>query len=147
MSTYERLRDHLWAIDDLEYSGPAPAAAVDTAERALGPLPEDYILFLREFGSVSVHHWEIYGVGPEVPPYLDVVVMTMEERATGGLPNDLIAIMNDGAGNLTCMTSAERSTRGIVLWWHSPAGREDPLAGSFTDWLLELVQRRGRTTD
>jgi hypothetical protein len=67
---YEELRDGLRARP--EAGTPLPPQEIDLAERRLGSLPEDYRAFLDDFGwGVGPH--EVFGLGVDIPPYLDVV--------------------------------------------------------------------------
>ncbi|WP_375546595.1 SMI1/KNR4 family protein [Actinophytocola gossypii] len=72
------------------------------AERALGPFPGGYREFLSEFGWLEFGSCEVYGLGSGKPDYMDVVRMTLSERAQPAvpLPESWVCVMNDGAGNL-----------------------------------------------
>ncbi len=86
----------------------ATAAEIAEAEARLGPLPSDYKRFLSEFGWVHFGYDDIYGLGSELPyPEYSVLATTVRERESFGLPASLIAISNDGGGNLSCFKVAE----------------------------------------
>jgi SMI1-KNR4 cell-wall len=62
---------------DKELGSGATQADITEAEAALGTrFPERYNAFLREFGWGGVGLWELFGVGPSVPDYLNVVRIT-----------------------------------------------------------------------
>jgi hypothetical protein len=135
---YEELRRALRSRNDLEPGTPASPAEIDAVVAQLGDLPPDYRAFLGEFGWVSFGAYEIFGTGTGVPPYLDVVHMTESERDEGGLGSGLVAIMNDGGGNLACIDcrSAASEFR-IVLWLHETSHRDGPSAqaATFSEFL------------
>lgn len=120
---------------------------IRSAEGVVGQFPDDYRYFLREYGWVSVEHLEIYGLGSAIPAYLDVVRMTLLERAEPGspIPGSYVCVMNDGSGNLFCF-DADKSKGGagspIVLWDHELGPDQQPeiKAGSFEVWLANLLE-------
>jgi hypothetical protein len=139
---YEALSRALRSRNDLEAGSPASLADIEAVVGRLGELPADYRAFLGEFGWASVGPHEIFGTGPGVPPYLDVAHMTESERDEGGLEPGLVAIMNDGGGNLTCIDGRACSSGfGIVLWDHETAHRDGPRpqAETFSAFLAEIV--------
>src|SRR5687768_6924200 len=82
---------------------------IDAAEKILGcTIRGDYRQFLSTFGWGGASHFEIYGVGSDVPPYLDLVRTTRSERTemTPRLPEYLLPLMNDGGGNHYCLDLA-----------------------------------------
>lgn len=120
---------------------------IRSAEDVVGQFPDDYRYFLREYGWVSVGHLEIYGLGSAIPGYLDVVRMTLLERAESGspIPDSYVCVMNDGSGNLFCFDvdrSRERAGSPIILWDHElgPDQRPEIKARSFEVWLANLLE-------
>jgi hypothetical protein len=70
--------------------------------------------------------------------------MTGIERGQGGLPGDLVPVMNDGGGNLTCLVvvSGDPDKLGsVVLWDHetSPQTGPEGVHRSFCGWLSDLA--------
>jgi SMI1-KNR4 cell-wall len=133
---YEELRDALRARPDLEAGTPLPPEEIDAAIRRLGNLPDDYRAFLEDFGWVSFGPHEVFGLGADIPPYLDVVRVNESEWTEGQLPRHLVAVMNDGGGNLSCIDQTA-----VVLWDHevSPTKGPLPLASSFSDLLRRVL--------
>jgi SMI1-KNR4 cell-wall len=141
---YDELREALRARPDLEAGTPLPPQEIDLAERRLGRLPEDYRAFLEELGWVSLGPHEVFGLGVDIPPYLDVVRVNESEWTEGQLPRHLVAVMNDGAGNLSCIDLAappEGDAQTVVLWDHevSPSEGPIPLASTFSDLLGRVL--------
>jgi hypothetical protein len=73
---YDELRSVLAVRDDLERGSGAAPEDVLRAAGLLGELPEDYRRFLVEFGWIAVGSFEIFGLGDDVPDYLNVVTVT-----------------------------------------------------------------------
>lgn len=106
MATYPELsaslavlaRDRGTGVDD---------RAIGAAEARLGRFPDDYRAFLNEYGWVGVRSYEIYGLGEDVPPYLDVVRLTLAERTEPAIPLSagFVGVMNNGAGHTPQMQS------------------------------------------
>jgi hypothetical protein len=139
---YHELSEALRSRGDLEAGTPASPAEIDAVVRRIGELPADYRAFLAEFGWVSFGAYEIFGAGAGVPRYLDVVHMTESEWDEGGLLRGLVAIMNDGGGNLTCIERQAGSAEfKIVLWDHeaAPHGGPSPQAPTFSAFVAGIL--------
>ena len=105
---------------------------------------ELYRAFLLDFGWVSLGPHEVLGLGVGIPPYLDVVLVNESEWDDGQLPRHLVAVMNDGAGNLSCINCAAVSNGhpiAIVLWDHETGPTEGPipLAKTFSELMGEVL--------
>lgn len=149
-STIDNVLDRIRKMEDVEIGRGATDAEIRAAEEKLGVcFPEDYKRFLKEFGWVSIGSEEIYGLGTDVPSYLDVVKETYWEREESGLPvpKSLVPIRNDGAGNLDCLAThlLEGGRCPVVVWYHELGLDQEleKMAESFTDWLEELLYRFG----
>jgi hypothetical protein len=104
-----------------------------------------YRRFLQRFGWGGVGSFELYGLGSDVPPHLDLVAVTESERREmrPALPVHLIPLMNDGGGNLYCLDSRGEGEPGVVFWDHS-AGEEqkpEPVAPDFVSWMAERLEQ------
>lgn len=102
-------------------------------------LPLSYEEFLGEFGWGSVDHWEIFGLGSDVPPYLDLIRTTLAERRAGLSPY-LVPVMNDGGGNLYCLDTSRfaEDECPIVLWNHEDQ-KTHCIASDFAVWVLRKL--------
>ena len=98
--------------DGHDAGSPVGDAQIEAAERELGAFPEPYRRFVREFGWLEIAGCTVYGLGDDVPPFLDVVRETLAERQDfePGLDDGYIAIGPDGAGNLWCVETAAAGT-------------------------------------
>ncbi len=142
---YADLRDALFADPTLEHGSGATEQDLESAIAALGRLPDDYQEFAREFGWVAFRGYEIYGIGQDLLARHSLVQTTVDERALFGLPSHLIAIMNDGGGNLFCFdTRAEPALRDAVFFRDHETGFGSGVlkieADSFSAWLLDLLR-------
>lgn len=118
--------------------------SVAAAERALGLVfPRSLREYLRRFGHLVIGHFELFGLGEGIPPFLDLVKMTQCERTESGcpVPVDLVPLLNDGGGNLYCIGTRGASTGKIYFWDHEagPGQEPDEWAGSLEEWLGELL--------
>ncbi|PNW08089.1 hypothetical protein C1632_15070 [Microbacterium testaceum] len=121
----------------------ATAAEIAEAEARLGPLPSDYKRFLSEFGWVHFGYDDIYGLGSELPyPEYSVLATTVRERESFGLPASLIAISNDGGGNLSCFKVAEfgQEPDGAVFVHYHENGDLIRKSNSFIDYVGDLLR-------
>jgi cell wall assembly regulator SMI1 len=126
---------------------PATDANVADAERALGvELPAELRAYLRHFGWIVVDGTLVFGLGPDVLPYADLVQITRSERTemSLALPPYLLPLSNDGSGNLHCIDLRPGPPQGsIVAWDHDRGADQKPelLAPTFEQWLRDLAGR------
>lgn len=138
----ERLRNH----PDCDYGVGAREEQIVLAEKALDiQFPSSYRQFLREFGWCSIGFREIFGLGDDVPSWLDVAYVTESERREmrPPLPKDLLPVFNDGGGNLACINTAAGSVDigAMVFWDHDKDADQTPevLEPNFVTWLESLL--------
>jgi hypothetical protein len=138
--SFERLRHLLESRLDRQLGKGASEPEIIVAEKRLGiGLHGEYRDFLRTFGWGGAADIEIFGLGADVPPYLDVVRIAESERTemATNLPVALVPIMNDGGGNLYCIDT--RSDEPTVVFWDHEAGslqRPSVASATFSDWLM-----------
>lgn len=142
MDSFSELEARLLRFSSREFGTGASADALAAAERALGVTIEgSYRRFLMRFGWGGVEHLEVNGLG--APPHLDLVRLTRSERAEmePGLPDHLLPLMNDGAGNLLCLDTRIMGEPPVVFWDHEagPEQTPDKVAQSFSLWLTGLL--------
>ena len=84
---------------------------------------------------------ELYGLGDDVPKYLDLKRVTMSERdeMIPRIPPHLVPILNDGSGNHFCLDSKGIAGADcpVVFWDHDSRDDQEPevIAGGFVQWL------------
>lgn len=121
---------------------------IEDASRTLeAPISGGYMQFLQRFGWARVTDFGIYGLGGDVPLYLNLVVITMSERIEmePPLPAHLLPIMNNGGGDLVCLdTSANANEPPVVTWWHEDGPDQVPeqTATDFVSWLSSMLKER-----
>jgi hypothetical protein len=133
--------------ESVEVFGPASEQELDEAEAQIGPFPPEYRDFVLSCGATRIRHRDVFGVHSSLPPYLDVAKETSYERSTPSrpLPSELIAVFNDGAGNLHCVRvdaeSAPASQRDeVVVWWRDEDVAPEHVAETFSGWLRSLLE-------
>ena len=146
---YERLAARIRSMSHELGSG-ASADSVKEAEKVLSVrFPYSYKAFLLEFGWGSFWSREVYGLGSDVPAYLDVVKITLSERTEmrPRIPVHLVPICNDGGGNHYCLNTREMSGDecSVVFWDHTLNERQQPekYSEDFVDWLNSWLDRGG----
>ncbi len=130
-----------------EFGTGASNTDIEAAERTLQVrFSDSFHFFLKRFGWAGLEHLEIYGLGHDVPPHLNLVDAAIRER-TGMqplLPHFLVPVMNDGAGNHFCLDTGEivRGECPVVFWCHEEGTSQLPqkVAGSFAEWLINQVK-------
>jgi hypothetical protein len=144
--TFDELTQLLEKKPSKNFGQGASEAEINAVSARLGVnLVGGYRLFLRRFGWGGVGSIELYGLGADVPPYLDLGAVTRSEREEmrPALPVHLIPLMNDGGGNLYCFDSRVAGEPPIVFWDHTAGQQQVPgqVASDFVSWLAERVER------
>ena len=131
-STYENESHGVGATEDL----------ILDAEKMLGlNISGSYRLFLQKYGWCAAGPYYVYGLGPDVPKYLDLTSITLSERHEmhPNICHALVPVMNDGGGNLYCLDTRviEDGENLIVLWDHTLGSHQTPdvVGKSFIDWF------------
>lgn len=142
--TFEELSEKLGGFTVKRFGQGADDAAVKQASDRLGvPLSGGYRRFLQHFGWGGVEDLELFGLGSDVPPFLNLIAMTESERSemSPALPPHLIPVMNDGGGNLYCLDSRVADEPPVVFWDHTAGEDQQPehVAPDFVSWLSEEV--------
>ena len=141
---YDELKKLMTQSDTLTVGKGATEADVQEAQQGLGLLIQgDYRKFLLDFGWGGVGHFELYGLGADVPSFLNLLTITHSERTEMSPPlrRTLIPIMNDGGGNLYCLDSTSAGPR-VVFWDHEAGDAQVPAAESenFSSWFAALIR-------
>ncbi len=136
----------LHSLREAEFGQGATAREIKLAEEQLGiEFPDSYKAFLGQFGWASKDGLELYGLGKDVPAYLDLVTVTLSERTEMRpyLPRSLVPLMNDGAGNHYCLDveCGEQGECPVVFWDHTLGESQDPehVARDLETWLSEKL--------
>lgn len=137
--TFEEVKALMRASGTMKVGRGATEAAVKRAESELGvPIRGDYRQFLLELGWGGVAGVVLYGLGDDVPDYLDLVKVTLGERTEmhPRLRHHLVPVMNNGGGDLYCLDTTTPGPR-VVGWWHEEDESQTPTdeAADFATWL------------
>jgi hypothetical protein len=108
-------------------------------------MPDTYRRFVAEFGWIVAGPIEIFGIGTDVPDFMNMMRLALSERSEMHPPlaSHLLPVMNDGGGDLYCIDcSLSDPDPPIVIRDHDTGGlsRARPDADHFTTWLLALVR-------
>ena len=107
-------------------------------------MPGSYKAYLGNFGWASLEGFlGLYGLGEDVPTYLDLAKATLSERAQRRPSSAcrLVPLMYDGAGNHYRLDVESRGQGEcpVVFWDHNSSLPQDPeqVAPTLEAWLLE----------
>ncbi|MFC0624389.1 SMI1/KNR4 family protein [Kribbella deserti] len=132
--TWDELRAQVLGDPSIDQGRGVSEAKVRAAESLIGPLPLEFRQYLLDFGSLTKGHRRLYGLGPDVHPSMNVVRMTLLERADApGLPQTAVVFYNNGSGDLSFVNPSGQ----VQTWLHeTPA---DPYfeAPTFATWLSD----------
>lgn len=140
------IQENDYLVDDF---GGATRDTIEKAQSILGvKFPEDYKLYLTEFGALTFGSIEIYGVFREdfensgIP---DTVWATLNERELVNMPNHLTVLYNSGMGELYCMNfkilnnENEPKITSYYPGFSEEAQNNEVLFDSFGSFLLDMV--------
>ncbi len=140
---FDDMSDRLRRAPNFEQGVEASEGEIVGAESILGKFPQQYRQFLSEFGWVHFRHYDINGLGAdESDPEYSVVITTLSERESLGLPSDLIAISNDGGGNLSCFQVAPDNQvpdEAVYILYHEN-GDFIRAADSLIDYIVDRLE-------
>ncbi len=146
--SYQELRERIIAFSDKDCGTGATLTEIDRAEAFLGvTFSRSYRLFLQEFGWGRFAYQELYGLGSDVPPHLNLIRNTEVERnkMRPALLRSLVPLMNDGTGNHYCldMHKMHDSEYPVVFWDHELGEDQDPelVSDAFDSWLMSMLAR------
>ena len=131
--------------DDVAIGHGVTDEAVQYAEGALHvTFPPALREYLKRFGHLEFGHFELFGLGDEIPKYLDIVEVTKSERSESGcpLPTNLVPLLNDGGGNLYCVAVSDEHAGSIVFWDHEAGPAQEPAlqVSSLEEFLIDLLR-------
>lgn len=140
------MNDCIRSFPGLESGKGATDDQIDSVAESLRvKLSDSYRRFLSIFGWAKFTHQELYGLGSDVPPHLDLMKNTLAERTEmrPALPTVLVPVMNDGAGNHYCLDTSMMADGEcpIVFWDHEQPAEQVPdrVAPSFDHMIIDLL--------
>lgn len=140
---FAALEQRILAFPERFTSGKGAAVAeIEDAEHQLGlKITGGYREFLLRFGWMDIGLVELFGIGEDIPPYLNLVIVTLSERSEmrPNLALMLLPFHNDGFGNLYCldMAASVGDEHPVVFWNHECGSGQipEPVSNSFAEWL------------
>ena len=144
--TFDALIPTLESFEAKSFGRGVSEEEIDAASLRLGlGLRGGYRHFLRHFGWGGVRSIELFGLGPDVPAWLDLVAVTESERSEmqPALPRMLVPLLNNGGGNLYCLDASAPGEPPVVYWDHARGERQvpEPVAPDFVSWLTTRLSR------
>lgn len=144
---YENTFKALSELPDGERGIGASLQEIRDAEIILGGrLTGSYQVFLRRIGWLDLARLSVYGLGADVPQFLNLLRNVSFERneAYPALRQELIPISNDGAGNHYCLSlgTPEREEAPVVIWYHdAPEGANQVVEETDKSFALFLARK------
>lgn len=143
-ATYQQVSERIRKFDERDLGQGAKIHEIEDAERSLDlKIKGEFRSFIEEFGWGGVGHIDIYGLGDDTPQHLSIVRVTQSERTEmiPRLPENLLPIMNDGAGNLYCLDMGSTGEPRVVFWDHTGGASQHPeeKGETFAIWLNGLL--------
>lgn len=129
------------------FAGQTEDEQIRKAEAELGIcFPEDYHIFLKRYGTLTMGGLEIYGILKEPLQSVPDMVWTTKALRERGLPVQYIPIGFDGFGGYYCLDTemtAKTGTSPVVLKWpteEEEADETESIAENFTAFLFEMLR-------
>lgn len=117
---------------------PASVESITELEKEFGPLPNDYLLFLKEHDGASPAE-NCFDIGDSNSSSVRVFIPCIEAVKTrkniDGFPQDMLPIASDDCGNFVYLNPKDNA---IYFWDHEVAATIHKLADSFTRFLAIL---------
>ena len=174
-SNVEMMNKKLEELGGLQKEGLVSRAAteedVSYVEQHIGSrLPEGYRFFLLQYGSEKAYFNELVGFAIETYPdgvccidtFIGAVpvethycydLVSHRKEIEGYLPNNILPVADDGAGNYVCLSVAGDDAGQVYFWNHEEVRgiEEEPscknmefVASSFTDFITKLQIYNGK---
>jgi hypothetical protein len=102
--------------------------------------PADFVEYLREFGWLSIEHLEFFGLGEQIPKFLNLKVMAAEEWDSGGLDRNYLPIWNNGGGDLDCIDlQLSTASKSVICSIYHDTKQVEKVSDDFETWLCEKL--------
>ena len=93
--------------------------------------PIQYRQFLSTIGWCSLGPHEVFGLGNDIPDFLNVIMQTLFERKLSPNIGSHVAIFNDGGGNIVWLNCL----RGAIVQRDHDTGQIVDLDQDFLSWI------------
>jgi len=68
-------------------------------------IPSDFLTYLKVLGWISYEHIETFGLGAEVPRFLNVIQVALSEQNYNNIFKEAIPLFNNGAGDIVFISN------------------------------------------
>jgi len=121
--------DTIKNLEKLKHLQPASPADVSAAEKQLGlNFAPDYKAYTQAYGAIQAKDLEFTGVG--VPPRLNVVAVTLEEREMQSIPASCYVLEDLGIEGLLVL----QDSAGTIYEFMD--GKTNKIAGSMAEYVM-----------
>lgn len=129
----EAIAENILSMPGVKSGTPVTDKEIAEAEKKLGvSLPKDYIIFLKQYGGLTLNYMEVYGIKGNPSS----VNMTLAERKHDEtIPKTHIVISDVGNGDIYCLTKKGN----IVLRYHE-THEEKEFAGSLNSCIKKFLK-------
>ena len=140
MSLENRLKSKFPTLE-FETAGGCDDAIIKNVESKLGLIfPADFVQYLREFGQLSVGHFDFFGQGKDIPEFLDLCLVAQSEWQLAGLSKSLLPICNNGGGDLYCLDCKLSTTlKSVICFVPHETHASEKIADGIEEWLCEKL--------
>jgi SMI1-KNR4 cell-wall len=102
--------------------------------------PADYFEYLKIFGWLEVDHYEFFGLGENIPKFLNLELIAPQEWETGDLSKNLLPIWNNGGGDLYCIDLKLSDKKVSTISVFSNGDRQSEIVEiGFEKWLTKML--------
>ena len=145
MEEYEKVRAYLLAHASRRGNGANEADLVELGS-LWGPLPTDFVAYLREFGWATVGPHELLGLGHDIDSHQNLIERARELWRGDGIyriPADLLPLYDSGGGWFYCLSKLHPG-HPVVCWAYEyeeldQAQPYDVRYPSWAEWFLRHV--------
>lgn len=131
------------------FAGPRDPALIAAAEVAIGGIfPPTYREFVQQLGAGSFGAFEFYGVidaNFEKGPIPDGIWLTLKQRRSGKLPENLLVIGDTGDGALYCVELRD-GQEGPIITYQPGNSKQSQLsrvvARDFGEFFLAMIREQ-----
>jgi hypothetical protein len=146
LDSFNRLVTALRAAPDVEHGAGASEQDLAELRQLFTPLPPDFDAYLRRYGWIRIGSVELFGLGEDVPSYLDIIERCLAMRAGQlgwELPPEFLCFGESGAEWIYCLWAAPAgATRVVMLDLDEATGQVQVIESEFATWsefVLDLT--------
>ncbi len=149
--SYNTLVKMISSSENIKHGKGAEPSEIDDLLHKFPFLPDDFAWYLRDYGWIELGAFEIYGLGPDVPAHLDLLLRS--ERQWAGmegwlLPRDCLGFLESGgewiyAIRLAPQTQAIKIVRVVYDLEEGWSSVEDTEYRIWANFICDLLLESG----